>query len=81
MGKSPHIPPESIWAQRMVGNHNCFAPSLMYLDIVQDAMPAKIHHYSTETDYSIVLGWDLSHFTLVLPSLFQETAAEVAGEK
>lgn len=53
----------------------------MYLDIVQDAMPAKIHHYSTETDYSIVLGWDLSHFTLVLPSLFQETAAEVAGEK
>lgn len=71
MEESLHIPPKSIQVQRIVANQNCFAPSLMYLDIMQDRVPAKIHHYSIESDYSIVLGWDLSHFTLVLPSFFQ----------
>ena len=65
----------------MAGNQNCFALSLMYLDIIQDTMPAKIHHYGIDSDYSIVLGWDFSHFTLVLPSLFQKTASQVSGEK
>lgn len=65
----------------MAGNQNCFALSLMYLDIRQDTMPAKMHHYGIDSNYSIFLGWDLSHFTLVLPSLFQETASEVSGEK
>jgi len=41
----------------------------MYLGMTQDAMSVKILHYSIDSDYGIVLGWDLSHFILVLSSL------------
>lgn len=44
-------------------------------------MPVKILLYSVDSDYGIVFGWDLSHFRLVLPSLLQQAASVVGGEK
>lgn len=40
-------------------------------------MPVEILQYSIDSDCGIFLGWDLSHFTLVLPSLPQQIASQL----